>query len=57
MNRIIDHAESSILYEQRDVFLENTCKTKSYSYSELYRIENEGDIFEFKPVIRMHDQE
>lgn len=54
---IIDHAESAILYEQKDVFFENTCKTKSYSYSELYRIENEGDIFELKPVIRMHNQE
>lgn len=54
---IIDHAESAILYEQKDVFFENTCKTKSYSYSELYRIENEGNLFELKPVIRMHEQE
>ena len=54
---IIDHAESAILYEQSDVFYENTCKTKSYSYTELYRIENEGDIFELKSRIRMHEQE
>ena len=54
---IIDHAESAILYEQKDVFFENTCKTKSYSYTDLYRIENEGDIFELKPKIRMHEQE
>lgn len=53
---IIDHAESAILYEQSKVFYENTCKTKSYSYSELYRVENEGDIFELKPVIRMQEQ-
>jgi len=53
---IIDHAESAILYEQSKVFYENTCKTKSYSYSELYRIENEGDIFELKPKIRMKEQ-
>jgi len=55
---IIDHAESAILYEQKnDIFFENTCKIKSYSYTDLYRIENEGDIFELKPSIRMHDQE
>ncbi|MBP3337298.1 MAG: hypothetical protein J6L59_02700 [Clostridia bacterium] len=54
---IIDHAESAILYEQGDVFFENTSKTKSYSYTDLYRIENEGDIFELKPRIRMHDHE
>ena len=54
---IIDHAESAIIYEQKDVFFENTSKTKSYSYTNLYRIENEGDIFELKPTIRMHEQE
>jgi len=52
---IIDHAESAILFEQSKVFYENTCKTKSYSYEELYRIENEGDIFELKKTIRMQD--
>ena len=54
---IIDHAESAIVYEQKDIFYENTSKTKSYSYSNLYRIENIGDFFELKPIIRMHDQE
>lgn len=54
---IIDHAESAILYDQSDVFFENRNKTKSYSYKELYRIENEGDIFELKPKIRMHEHE
>ncbi len=54
---IIEHAESAILYEQSDVFFENTNKTKSYSYTELYRIENEGDILELKSRIRMHEHE
>ena len=54
---IISHAESAILLEQGDVFFENTDKTKSYSYTDLYRIENEGDIFELKPKIRMHEHE
>ena len=54
---MIDHAESAIIYEQSDIFINNTCKTKTYSYTDLYRIENEGDIFELKPKIRMHEQE
>ena len=54
---IIEHAKSAIVYEQKDVFFENTSKTKSYTYTELYRIENEGDIFELKPIIRMQEQE
>ena len=52
---IIEHAESAILFEQSKMFCENTCKTKTYSYEELYRIENVGDIFELKPKIRMHE--
>ncbi|MGN0576773.1 MAG: hypothetical protein ACI4J2_12185 [Ruminococcus sp.] len=56
-SKIIEHAESAIVYEQSDVFYENTSKAKSYTYHDLYRIENEGDIFELKPIIRMHEQE
>lgn len=52
---IIEHAESAIVFEQSDIFYENTCKSQSYTYTELYRIENEGDIFELKPKIRMHE--
>ncbi|MBR3575850.1 MAG: hypothetical protein IKL42_00420, partial [Clostridia bacterium] len=52
---IIEHAESAIVFEQSDIFYENTCKAKSYTYTDLYCIENEGDIFELKPKIRMHE--
>lgn len=52
---IIEHAESAIIFEQSDIFYENTCKSKSYTYTDLYRIENEGNIFELKPRIRMHE--
>jgi len=48
---------SSLSQLGETVFYKNTSKTKSYSYKDLYRIENEGDIFELKPIIRMHDQE
>lgn len=53
---MIDHAESAIVFEQSKTFFENTSKTKSYSYSELYRIENVGNIFELKESIRMQEQ-
>ena len=51
---IIDHAESALIYEHRDVLLENTDKRNSYSYSELYRIENTGNIGNLKPIADMH---
>ncbi len=52
---IIEHAESAIVFEQSGIFYENTSKAKSYTYTDLYRIENIGDIFELKPTIRMHE--
>ncbi len=55
--KIISHAESAIIFEQGDLFYENTDKTKGYTYTDLYRIENEGDIFELKPKIRMREHE
>ncbi len=54
---IIDHAESAIVFEMSDVFYENTSKTKTYTYTDIYRVENEGDIFELKPKIRMQEHE
>ncbi len=57
IDEIIDHAESAILYEQGKLFFENTSKTKSYTYNNLYCIKNVGDIFELKPIIDMTEQE
>lgn len=56
---IINHAESAILYDpaHKKLFPANIDKRGGYTYFNLYRIENEGDIFELKPVIRMHEQE
>lgn len=56
---IIDHAESAILFEPEHgkMFPENISKRKTYSYSELYRIENTGNIYQLKPIIRMHEHE
>ena len=58
-SELIDHAESAILFEpqQSKLFPENISKRKSYTYSELYRVENIGDIFELKNKIRMHEHE
>ncbi len=52
---IIDHAESALIYEHKDILADNTDKRKSYSYSELYQIQNTGNIGELKPKIRMHE--
>jgi len=56
LNEVIDHSESAILAEQGDLFIENISKTKSYTYNNLYRVENVGDIFELKPYIDMNKQ-
>ena len=56
---IIDHAESAILLEpkHKKLFAKNIGKRKTYTYSELYRIENIGNIFELQEKIRMHEHE
>jgi len=41
-DEIIKQAEKVLIYEHRDILSDNTVNTKSYSYYELYRIENEG---------------
>ena len=51
--KIIDHAESALIFEHGDMLLENTGKRFSYSYSDLYQIQNVGDIGELKPIVRM----
>lgn len=57
IDEVIDHAESAILYEHGKLFKENVSKIKSYTYNNLYRIENYGDVFELKPIIDMSEQE
>ena len=52
---LLDHAESSLIFEHADLLTENTDKRNSYSYSELYRIENTGNIGELKQSFRMHN--
>ena len=54
-SEMIDHAESALIFEHGDLLLDNTDKTKTYSYSEVYQIQNVGNIGELKPVIRMHN--
>ena len=52
---IIDHAESALIFEHGDLLVENTDKRFSYSYSDLYQVQNIGDIGEPKPIVRMKD--
>lgn len=51
---IIDHAESALIFENGDILVDNTDKIKSYSYSQLYRVENIGDYFELKDAADMY---
>ncbi len=53
---IIDHAESALIFEHKDILKYNTDKRNSYSYINEYRIENTGDFFELSPIIRMQEQ-
>ncbi len=55
--KLIDHAERAILYDKAHskLFPENIQNRKGYTYTDLYRIENEGDIFQLKSSIRMQE--
>lgn len=54
-SEIIDHAESALIFEHGDILIDNTDKIKTYSYSELYQIQNIGNLCDLKEVIRMHN--
>ena len=56
---VIYDAESAILYDpaHKNLFPENIDKRGSYSCFEVYRVENEGDIYQLQPRIRMHEYE
>lgn len=51
---IIDHAESALIFEHGDMLIDNTAKTKTYSYSELYQVQNIGNTGHLKDIVRMH---
>lgn len=52
---LIDHAESALIFEHGDILTDNTDKRFTYSYTDLYRIENIGNRFELKEKVRMHE--
>ena len=52
---IIDHAESALIFEHGDILIDNTAKTKTYSYSGLYQVQNIGNLGDLKEIIRMHN--
>lgn len=53
--QIIDHAESALIFEHGNILIDNTDKIKTYSYSELYQIQNIGNIGHLKDIVRMHN--
>lgn len=52
---LIDHAESALIFEHGDILKDNTDKRYTYSYIDLYRVENIGNCFELKEKVRMHN--
>ena len=52
---LIDHAESALIFEHSDILTDNTDKRNTYSYSDLYQIQNTGNIGMLKEKIRMHE--
>lgn len=54
-SEIIDHAESALIFEHGDMLIDNTDKTQTYSYSELYQVQNIGNTGQLKDVVRMHN--
>lgn len=54
-SEIIDHAESALIFEHGDDLIDNTDKKNTYSYSELYQVQNIGNKGHLKEVIRMHN--
>ena len=52
---LIDHAESALIFEHSEILTDNTDKRNTYSYSELYQIQNTGNIGMLKEKIRMHE--
>ena len=57
----IHHAEKALIFEHgslgSNVLFENTVSTKSYTYTDIYRIINEGNRFELKPEVDMNNHE
>jgi len=52
---LIDHAESALIFEHSEILTDNTDKRNTYSYSDLYQIQNTGNIGMLKEKIRMHE--
>lgn len=57
----IHHAEKALIFEHgplgSNVLFENTVSTKSYTYTDIYRIINEGNRFELKPEVDMNNHD
>ena len=52
---LIDHAESALIFEHSEILTDNTDKRNTYSYSDLYQIQNTGNIGMLKEKIRMQE--
>ena len=57
----IQHAEKALIYEHGQygtgILIENTVSTSSYTYTDVFKIINEGNLFELLPEVDMQDHE
>lgn len=55
------HAEKALIFEHGQygtkILVENTVSTSSYSYTDIFKIINEGDRFELEPEVDMNNHE
>ena len=55
------HAEKALIFEHGQygtkILIENTVSTTSYSYTDVFKIINEGNRFELKPEVDMREHE
>ena len=61
VDNAILHAEKALIFEHGQhgtgILIENTVSTSSYSYTDIFKIINEGNRFELLPEVDMQNHE
>ena len=61
IENVIRHAEKALIFEHGQngtkILVENTVSTRGYSYTDIFRIINEGNRFELSAEVDMNNHE
>ena len=61
IEKAIQHAEKALIFEHgqygSNILVENTVSTSTYTYTDIYKIINEGNRFELKEIVDMNEHE